>query len=153
VTFIFPEALRSYLEIEQMSEADGSIPTTVTRKRKRGSGFRYSTKKALERSKLSKEKARGTGLELESVRKALTYPCELLSDIGAVDLAECSTGSFGQLSLHSVDEHQEVRTEAGLANVVSNVECCNIVSIIVSFLECLILSLHHRVTILICKVE
>jgi hypothetical protein len=125
----------------------------VTRKRKRGSGFRYSTKKTLERSKLSKEKAKGRGFELGSVRKALTYLCELLSEIGVIDLAECSTGSFGQLSLHSVDEHQEVRTDAGLAKVVSNVECCNIVSIIVSFLECLILTLHHRVTILICKVE
>jgi hypothetical protein len=50
-----------------MSEADGTIPTTVTRKRKRGSGFRYSTKRVL---------------ELGSVRKALTYPCELLSEIG-----------------------------------------------------------------------
>jgi hypothetical protein len=126
-----------------MSEADGSIPTTVTRKRKRGSGLKYSTKKALERSKLSKEKAKGRGFELGSVRKALTYPCELLSEIGVVDLAECSTGSFGQLSLHSVDEHQEVRTDAGLAKVVSDVECCNIVSIIVSFLECLIVTLHH----------
>jgi hypothetical protein len=52
-----------------MSEVDGTIPTTVTRKRKRGSGFRYSTKKALERSKLSKEKAKGRGLELGSMRK------------------------------------------------------------------------------------
>jgi hypothetical protein len=136
-----------------MSEADRSIPTTVTRKRKRGSRFRYSTKKALERWKMSKEKAKGRGLELGNVRKALTYPCELLSEIGVVDLAECSTGSFGQLSLYSVDEHQEVRTDAGLANMVSEVECCNIVSIIISFLKCLILSLHHRVTILICKVE
>jgi DNA-binding transcriptional MerR regulator len=136
-----------------MIEADGSIPTTVTRKRKRGSGFRYSTKKTLERLKLSKEKAKDRGLELGSMKKALTYPCELLSEIGVVDLAECSTGSFGQLSLYSVDEHQEVRTDAGLANVVSEVECCNIVSIIVSFLECLILSLYHRVTILICKIE
>jgi hypothetical protein len=126
-----------------MSEADGSIPTTVTRKRKRGSGLKYSTKKALERSKLSKEKAKGRGFELGSVRKALTYPCELLSERGVVDLAECSTRSFGQLSLHSVDEHQEVRTDAGLAKVVSDVECCNIVSIIVSFLECLIVTLHH----------
>jgi hypothetical protein len=131
-----------------MIEADGSIPTTVTRKRKRGSGF-----KTLERLKLSKEKAKDRGLELGSMKKALTYPCELLSEIGVVDLAECSTGSFGQLSLYSVDEHQEVRTDAGLANVVSEVECCNIVSIIVSFLECLILSLYHRVTILICKIE
>jgi hypothetical protein len=87
------------------------------------------------------------------VRKALTYPCELLSEIGVVDLTECSTGSFGQLSLHLIDEYQEVRTDASLVNVVSDVECCNIISIIVSFLECLILSLHHRVTILICKVE
>jgi hypothetical protein len=105
--------------------------------------LKYSTKKALERSKLSKEKAKGRGFELGSVRKALTYPCELLSEIGVVDLAECSTRSFGQLSLHSVDEHQEVRTDAGLAKVVSDVECCNIVSIIVSFLECLIVTLHH----------
>ena len=74
-----------------MSDADESIPTMVTRKRKRGSRFRYSTKKALERSKLSKEKAKGRGLELGSVKKTLTYPCELFNEIGVVDLVECST--------------------------------------------------------------
>ena len=97
-----------------MSNADGSIPTTVTRKRKRGSGFRYSSKKALERSKLSKEKARGRGLELGSVRKVLSYPSELLNEIGVVDLAECSSGLYEQFPLHSVDEYNEVRTNAGL---------------------------------------
>jgi hypothetical protein len=63
-----------------MSEADGTIPTTVMRKRKRkrGSGFRYSTKKALECSKLSKDATKGRVLELGSVKKALTYPIELL---------------------------------------------------------------------------
>jgi hypothetical protein len=66
----------------------------VTRKRKRGSGFRYTTKKALERSKLSKEKAKGRVLELGSVRKTLSYPSELLSEIGVVDLAECSIESI-----------------------------------------------------------
>ena len=50
-----------------MNEADGTIPTMVTRKRKRGSGFKFSTKKALEHSKLSKEIAKGRILELESV--------------------------------------------------------------------------------------
>ena len=125
---------RSDYGIEQMSNADGSIPTTVTRKRKRGSGFRYSSKKALERSRLSKEKARDRGLEFGSVRKALTYPSELLNEIGVVDLAECSSGSYEQLPLHSVDEHNEVRTDAGLANVVSDNACCNIVSITESFL-------------------
>jgi hypothetical protein len=49
-----------------MSEVDGTIPTTVTRKRKRGSGFRYSTKKVLKRSKFSKEAAKGRVLELGS---------------------------------------------------------------------------------------
>ena len=104
-----------------MNNVDGSIPTMVTRKRKRGSGFRYSTKKALECSKLSKKKAKGRGLELGSVRKALTYPCELLNEIDVVDLAECSIGLFEQLSLHSVDEHYEVRTEEGLVSEIVNI--------------------------------
>ena len=123
-----------------MSSADGSIPTTVTRKRKRRSRFRYSTKKALERSKLSKEKARDRGIELGSVRKVLTYPSELLNEIGVVDLRECSSGSYEQLPLQSVDEYNELKTEGGLANVVSDNECCNIVSIIVSFHKCLVLT-------------
>jgi hypothetical protein len=76
-----------------MSEADGTIPTTVTRKRKRGSRLKYSTKKALERSRLLKERAKGRVLELGSVRKALMYPSALLSEIGVVDLADCSAGS------------------------------------------------------------
>jgi hypothetical protein len=136
-----------------MSEADGTIPSTVTRKRKRRSGFKFSTKKALERSKLSKEIATGRVLELGSVQKALTYPNSLLSEIGVVDLADCSIGSFGIISLHSVEESQEEITDAGLGNVRSDIECHNTVSIIVSSLECLILSLQHRVTIVICKVE
>jgi hypothetical protein len=77
----------------------------------------------------------------------------LLSEIGVVDLADCSARSFGQLSLHSVDEHQQERTDAGLGILVSDVECYKIVSIIVSFFDCLILSLHHSVKIVICKVE
>jgi hypothetical protein len=62
-----------------MSGTDGMIPTTVTRKRKRRVGFTYSTKKAIERSRLSKEIVKDRVLELGSVRKALTYPSELLT--------------------------------------------------------------------------
>jgi DNA-binding transcriptional MerR regulator len=112
-----------------MSETDGMIPTMVPRKQKRGSGFRYSTKKALERSKLSKEKAKDRGLELGSVRKALTYPCELLSEIGVVDLAECCTGSFGPAFLKSIDENLEERIDASIGNALSVEECSNKVSI------------------------
>ena len=135
-----------------MSNADGSIPNTMSRKKKRGFGFRYSTKKALERSKLSKDKAKDRGFEIGSVRKTLSYPSELSNEIGVVDLAECCTRSFNQLSLHSVDERQVVRTDVGLENVDSTVECCEIVSIIASILKHHMLTSLHRVTIMICIV-
>ena len=112
-----------HLEIEQMSEADGTIPTTVTRKRKRGSGFRYSSKKALNRFRLLRETKKATGLGIGSVRKALTYPCEELSEIGVVDLAEYSTGSFGLASLKSGEENQEQRVDASIGDVLSVEEC------------------------------
>jgi hypothetical protein len=101
-----------------MSEANGTGPTTVTRKRKRGSGFRYSTKKALERSKLSKEVAKGRVLELGSVKKALSYPIDLLSEIGVVDLGDCSTRPA---SLRLVDESEAERTEKriGIASTIA----------------------------------
>jgi hypothetical protein len=130
VSLILVEAQRSYEELEQMSEADGTIPTTETRKRKRGSRFRYSTKKALDRSRLSKEKSKGRVLEFASVTKALTYPSALLSEIGVVDLGDCSTGSIGLASVHSVGENQEERIDACIGNVVSVAECSNKVNII-----------------------
>jgi hypothetical protein len=91
-----------------MSEADGTIPTTVTRKRKRGSGFRYSSRKALARSRVRKEAAKGRVSDFGSVRKALSYPVELLSEIGVVDIGDYSDGPA---SLHSVDENEVVRIE------------------------------------------
>jgi hypothetical protein len=63
------------------------------------------------------------------VRKALTYPCELLSEIGVIDLAECCTGSFGPASLKSVDENLEERIDASIGNALSIEECSNKVSI------------------------
>jgi hypothetical protein len=95
-----------------MSEADGTIPTMVTGKRKKGFGFRYSTKKALECSRLSKKTTKGRVLEFASVTKALTYPSVLLSEIGVVDLTDCSNGSIGLASLHSVDENEEEKIDS-----------------------------------------
>ena len=56
----------SYYETKRMSEADWTIPTTVTRKQKRGTGFRYSTKKALNRSRLLRETKRLESWSLEA---------------------------------------------------------------------------------------
>ena len=91
-----------------MSEVDGTIPTTVTRKRRRGSGFRYSSRKALERSRVRKEATKDRALEFGSTRKALSYPIELLSEIGVVDLRDCSNEPA---YLYSVDENEVERIE------------------------------------------
>jgi hypothetical protein len=127
VTFIFLEAQRSYKELEQKNEADGMGPATVTRKRKRGSGFKYSTKKALERSKLSKEIAKDRVLELGSMRKALTYLIELLSEIGVVDLGDCSTRPA---SLYWVDKNEAERIDVSIGIADTIAECIRKVSII-----------------------
>jgi hypothetical protein len=127
VTFIFLEAQRSYKDLEQMSEADGTGPAMVTRKRKRGSGFKYSTKKALEHSKLSKEIAKGRVLELGSVRKALMYPIELLSEISVVDLRDYSTGPA---SLHSSNKNEAERIDVSIGIADTIAECIRKVSII-----------------------
>ena len=106
-----------------MSEVDGTFPTMVIGKQKKKFGFRYSTKKALEHSRLSKRIAKGGVLDFPSETKALMYPSALLSEIGVVDLEDCSTRSIGLASIHSVDENQEERIDACIGNAVSVVEC------------------------------
>jgi hypothetical protein len=110
-----------------MSEADGSVPTTVTRKRRRGSGFRYSSRKVLQRSRVRREAAQGRVLELGSVRKALSYPADLLSEIGVVDLGDCSNGPA---SLFFVDELEVEKTEESTEIGDTNAGCLKKVSII-----------------------
>jgi hypothetical protein len=110
-----------------MSEADGSIPTTVTRKRRRGSGFRYSSKKVLQRSRVRREAAKGRALELGSVRKALSYPVDLLSEIGVVDLGDCSNGPA---LLHFVGENEVERIEESIESGDTTARCLKKVSII-----------------------
>jgi hypothetical protein len=101
---------------------------------------------------LSKEKTKGGVLELGSVRKALTYPSELLSEIGVVSLAGCSSGSFGLASLQSVDENPEERIDASTGNALSVMEFSNKVRISLYVLICLILILFHLFTIVIIDV-
>ena len=117
-----------------MNEADGMFSTMVIGKRKRRSGFRYSTKKELEHSRLSKKTTKGEIFDFASVRKALTYSSALLNEIGVIDLRDCSTGLIGPASLHSVDENEEERIEAsiGIADVVA--KCFKKVSILDTFL-------------------
>ena len=110
-----------------MNEADVMIPTTMTRKRKRGSGFRYSSKKALKYSRVRKEAAKGRVSELGSVRKALSYSVELLSEIGVVNLGDCSNGPA---SLYSIDENEVKRIEESIGTGNTIARCMKKVSII-----------------------
>jgi hypothetical protein len=77
-----------------MNEGGGLIPSTEAKK-KRGSGFRYSSKKDLECSKL-KRATKTRALELASVTKALSYPRAQSS--GGV------SGSGGPFCLEGVKE-------------------------------------------------
>jgi hypothetical protein len=81
--------------LEQMNEGDGLIPSRETRKKRRRSGFRYSSKKDLDRSKL-KRAAKTRASELASVTKALSYPRAQSS--GGV------SGSGGPFCLEGVKE-------------------------------------------------
>jgi hypothetical protein len=89
------QCLMSQDIIEQMNEGGGLIPSRETRKRRRRSGFRYSSKKDLERSKL-KRAAKTRASELASVTKALSYPRAQSS--GGV------SGSGGPFCLEGVKE-------------------------------------------------
>ena len=77
-----------------MNEGDEATVSTVARKKRRRSGFRYSSKKVLERSRVKRETCKKGGTELESVTRALSFPCET-SDIFHHD---CAPGS----SLHTI---------------------------------------------------
>jgi DNA-binding transcriptional MerR regulator len=94
-----------------MNEGAESIPSMVTRKKKRGSRFRYSSRKDLARSKLRRT-AKAGGSELASVRKALSYPSALSSGSAA--------GSEGQHYLDRVEEHDGERIEICLNNSLSD---------------------------------
>jgi hypothetical protein len=95
INLIFICASSSQVCVEQMNEGDGSNPAREARKKKRGSGFRYSSKKDLERSKL-KRAAKSRESDLASVTKALSYPCAHSSG--------CDPGSGGPLCLEIVRE-------------------------------------------------
>jgi hypothetical protein len=111
---MFISASSSQVCLEQMNEGDGSIPSRETRKKKRGSGFRYSNKKDLECSKL-KRAAKSRGSELASITKALSYPCALSS--GGVP----SLG--GLFCLEVVKEQDGDEKDLSQGNAITKGEC------------------------------
>jgi hypothetical protein len=93
-----------------------SVPSTEIRKKKRGSRFRYSSKKVLERSRLSKKTAKACGSEFTTTAKALVFSSVLSSQ---TDHPDCATSSGGQPLLQSVLENEGVMDMSSFANLVS----------------------------------
>jgi hypothetical protein len=112
-----------------MIEGDVSIESTETIKKKRRSGFRYSSKKELERSKVKRRTAKVVGIQFESVTKALSYP----SESGDIVLHDNSAGSSFPPCLDSVEEHDGDRMELSCGNAITY-NRCNIKVSIMSFL-------------------
>jgi hypothetical protein len=92
------------------------VPSTEIRKKKRGSRFRYSSKKVLERSRLSKKTAKACGSEFTTVAKALVFSSVLSSE---TDHPDCATSSGGQPLFYLVLENDGVMDMSSFANLVS----------------------------------
>ena len=98
-----------------MSDCDEVFPVTVSRKRRRRSGFRFSSKKVLDRSRLKRLAIAGGG-EVKSVTRTLSYP--------SIDPSEeCSSDIHGRVgtpsespNLVSIDEFEEERKENSIVH-------------------------------------
>jgi hypothetical protein len=103
-----------------MNERDDQIESTESRKKKRRSGFRFSSKKVLERSRVKRETAKFRRIQFESVTKALSYPSKI---------ADGAVGSTFQPCLDSVEEHERDRIERSCGNAITyggcNIEVSN----------------------------
>jgi hypothetical protein len=98
-----------------MSDLDELVPSTETRKKKRGSGFRFSSKKVIDSSRLAKKTTKAGGSEFNTVAKVLTFSSALSSEI---DHPHCVTG--GRNLFDSILEADGLRVESSFANMVSN---------------------------------
>jgi hypothetical protein len=104
-----------------MNERDEAIESMVTRKKRGRSGFRYSSKKVLERSRVKRETAKVGGVQFESVTRTLSY----LSEIGNIVHHDCADRSSFPTCLDSVEELDGDRMELSSGGAVTY-ERCNI---------------------------
>jgi hypothetical protein len=93
-----------------MNECDESSPAKESRKKRRGSGFRYSSKKELECSKLTRL-AKAKSCEVTSLTRTLCYPSLIPSELCVSDIYGSAATSCDSPVLVSIDEFEEERKE------------------------------------------
>ena len=88
-----------------MNDCNELIPTTESRKKSRGSGFRFSSKRVLDRSRL-KRLAKARGCEVTSVTRTLSY-------LSLIQVEVCASvgPSYQSPGLVTFDESEEDRKE------------------------------------------
>ena len=106
-----------------MNELDEAIVST--RKKRRRSGFRYSSKKVLQRLRVRRESSKVGGVQLESVRKALSFPSEIVDTVHH----DFAPGSSLQPFPDIVEEHEDDKIELTCGDAIR----CNIKVRIMSF--------------------
>ena len=100
VILILSQAFSSQFHLEQMYEGDEAIVSTAARKKKRCSGFKFSSKKVLQHSRVKRETSKVGGNQFDSVTKALSFTCE----IGDNKYHDCVHGSNLPTSLDCIVE-------------------------------------------------
>jgi hypothetical protein len=97
--------------LEQMKECNESINATGSRKKKRRSGFRFSSQKVLDRSRLTRL-AKARVCEIKSVTRTLSFPSLNPSEVCFSDIQCIAGASCESPVLASIDEFEEERKEA-----------------------------------------
>ena len=92
-----------------MNEGVEAIELTETRKKRRHSGFRFSSRKVLNWSRVQREASRVGGYQFEFVTKALSYEeCDIVHNV-------CPIGSSYSPCLDRVLEHDGVRKDLSIS--------------------------------------
>jgi hypothetical protein len=100
--------------MEQMNDLDDSIPSTVTRKRRRRSGLKFSTEKALKCSREARLTAKARGHDFSSVTKNLAFSDRLLNERCTADLQDDSSETDGPEFLEPIEKIEEDKNESCL---------------------------------------
>ena len=111
-----------------MSDFVELIPVTESRKKKRGSSFRFSSKKVLNRSRL-KRLSKARGCDITSVSRTLSYPSLIPSEVDTCDIFATAATTCKSPDLLTVQEFEEEREETANVGHIKDSEIYKTVSI------------------------
>ena len=94
------------MKLEQMNKCDELFLAIESRKKKKGFGFRFSSKKVLDRFRL-KRLTKARGYEVTSVIRTLSYLSLIPSEVCISNIHGIAATSYESLVLASIDKFEE----------------------------------------------